>query len=67
MISSLFFPGTNLNEDSEMRGRRGATKNRQREKESEQMRSTDTKSILGRKWEEAEDLSFSLFPFSVVF
>lgn len=67
MISSLFFPGTNLNEDSEMRGRRAATKIRQWEKESEQMRSTDTKRILGRRWEEAEDLSFSLLPFSVVF
>lgn len=46
-VSFLSFPGANLNEDSERNGRSGAAKIRQWEKESEEMRRTGTKSILG--------------------
>ena len=46
-VSFFSFPGANLNEDPERNGRNGAAKTRQWEKESEEMRRTGTKSILG--------------------
>lgn len=62
----LPFPAANLNEDPERRGDRGAAQNRLWEKESEMGRVV-TRSRLGWKWKDLEDLSFSLLSFSVIF
>lgn len=64
-FSFLSFPGASLNDDPEREGGRGAAKNRQWEKRIEEMRRTGTKSILGWKWEEAGELSFSRLSFSL--